>query len=193
MALITKFTAWLTPGKAFFCSLLLALVSVLGTATWHSVVQARAMAKMAPHRLSENVDVTHQLQVEDMAAVGRRYRAVVNLRPDGEAPDQPSSQVMEAAARQAGLDFIHVPVPHGAIPEESVERLQTFLASHHDVLLYCRSGKRAARTWALAEAGRPGGLSAEAILAAVHGAGQDAGDLKDRIEDAVSARQEVRP
>lgn len=151
------------------------------------------MAKIAPHHLSENVDVTHQLQVDDLAAVRRRYRAVVDLRPDGEAPDQPSSLVMEAAAKQAGLDFIHVPVPHGAIPEESVERLHTYLASHHDVLLYCRSGKRAARTWALAEAKRPGGLSAEAILVAVHGAGQDAGDLKDRIEDAVLARQEVRP
>jgi uncharacterized protein (TIGR01244 family) len=96
---------------------------------------------------------------------------------------------MEAAARGKGLAFTYVPVPHGEIPEQAVARLRTVLdrESGH-VLLYCRSGKRAARTWALAEASRPDGLSADEILFAVKGAGQDAGDLRSRIEASVNAR-----
>jgi len=86
-----------------------------------------------------------------------------------------------------------VPVPHGDIPEDVAVRLQSVLADPRDVLLYCRSGKRAARTWALAEARRPGGLSAEQIQASVQGAGQDAADLRDRIDLAINARPKVNP
>lgn len=188
----SSFAAWLTPGKAFICSLLLAMGSVLVPAAWSSAVQARALARIAPHRLADRVEVTSQLQVEDMVAVGRRYRMVVDLRPDGEALDQPSSQAMEHAARMAGLGFAYVPVPHGDIPDDAVARLQSVLAAQGDVLLYCRSGKRAARTWALAEARRPGGLSAEQIQASVQGAGQDAADLRDRIDRAINARPKVK-
>jgi len=115
---------------------------------------------------------------------------IVDLRPDGEVAGQPSSQDMEAEARQQGLRFRYIPVPHGEIPDAAVGQLKATLDEPHgEVLLYCRSGKRAARTWALAEAARADGLSSVAILAAVQDAGQDAGDLQARIERAVKARR----
>jgi uncharacterized protein (TIGR01244 family) len=84
-------------------------------------------------------------------------------------------------------------VPHGEIPEQAVTRLREALDRQQGpVLLYCRSGKRAARTWALAEASRPNGLPAEAIVAAVRGAGQEADDLRPRIDAAVAARGAAR-
>ena len=117
---------------------------------------------------------------------------MVDLRPDGEEPGQPSAQDMRLAATKAGLAFAYVPVPHGDIPEASVAALQAFLASQSGpVLLYCRSGRRAARTWALVEAARPGGMPTDAIMAAVQGAGQNAEDLRGRIEAAVAARARV--
>lgn len=184
-----KLIALVSPMRAFGLSLILGAAAVLGTAAWSRHVEAAVLAKVDPHRLSSQVDVTTQLQPGALPVISRRYAVVVDLRPDGEAPGQPSSREMEAAAHEDGLDFTYVPVPHGEIPEQAVVRLRAVLDQQHgQVLLYCRSGKRAARTWALAEASRPGGLPAEAIVVAVKSAGQDADDLRGRIEAAVSAR-----
>ena len=65
---------------------------------------------------------------------------------------------------------------------------QVLGTSQKPVLLYCRSGSRAARTWALAEAARPGGLDEQAILQAVEQAGLDASDLQADIARRIAAR-----
>ena len=184
-----KFIALVSPKRAFGLSLILGAAAVLATAAWSRHVETAVLAQVDAHRLSSQVDVTTQLQPGSLPVISRRYDAVVDLRPDGEAAGQPSSREMEAAAHEGGLDFAYVPVPHGEIPEQAVVRLRTVLDHQHgQVLLYCRSGKRATRTWALAEASRSGGLSAEAIIVAVKGAGQEADDLRSRIEAAVNAR-----
>jgi protein tyrosine phosphatase (PTP) superfamily phosphohydrolase (DUF442 family) len=56
------------------------------------------------------------------------------------------------------------------------------------VLLYCRSGRRAARTWSLVEASRADGMDVAQIIAAVKEGGQEADDLKDALEQRVAAR-----
>jgi uncharacterized protein (TIGR01244 family) len=87
------------------------------------------------------------------------------------------------------LTFAYVPVPHGDIPGQAVDALGQSLASAgKPVLLYCRSGKRAARTWALSEASRADGLDAVAIQAAVRSAGQSADDLAESIAARIAAR-----
>jgi uncharacterized protein (TIGR01244 family) len=96
---------------------------------------------------------------------------------------------MSGAAGSAGLAFSFVPVRHGAIPADAVDHLaQVRTTSDKPVLLYCGSGRRAARTWALAEASRPGGLGEGAILKAVRAAGQDAGDLQADIARRIALR-----
>jgi uncharacterized protein (TIGR01244 family) len=170
--------------------LLFTTIAILASAAWSRHLEAQVMSRIAPHHLSTSIDVTTQLHPDDLVAVGRRYSVVVDLRPDGEVVGQPSSQEMAEAARQNRLGFTYVPVPHGEIPEEAVTRLRRVLDTPHgEVLLYCRSGKRAARTWALAEASRPNGISTAAIIAAVHESGQDAEDLRGRIQVAVDARK----
>jgi len=190
MTSANRLLAWLTPGKSFIVSLLLAALAVLASAAWSRHVEAQVMAHIAPHRLSDAVDVTTQLHPKDLTAVGARYAMVVDLRPDGEVAEQPTSKEMEAAAKRNGLEFAYIPVPHGEIPEESVAHLRAVLeARHGEILLYCRSGKRAARTWALAEASRSNGSSTGAIIAAVQAAGQEAEDLRSRIQIAVESRK----
>lgn len=185
---------WISPRRAFLSSLLLATTAVLAIAAWSRHSDAQTLTRVAPRPLSPSIDVTTQLHPDDLAAVGRRYSVVVDLRPDGEAAEQPSSQEMASVAHRNGLEFNYVPVPHGEIPEDAVARLRRVLdAPHGDVLLYCRSGKRAARTWALAEASRLNGMSATDIIAAVQAAGQDAEDLRGRIQAAVDGRQQVQP
>jgi uncharacterized protein (TIGR01244 family) len=75
---------------------------------------------------------------------------VINNRPDGEEPGQPSSAQMQAAAQEAGLAYLHAPV-RGAPTREQVEAVDAALANG-PTLAFCRSGTRSIMTWALAEA-----------------------------------------
>ena len=53
--------------------------------------------------VADGFAVAPQLELDDFAELARMgFRHVVNNRPDGEAPDQPSSASVEAAAKAAG-------------------------------------------------------------------------------------------
>jgi uncharacterized protein (TIGR01244 family) len=105
--------------------------------------------------------------VDEAAAQG--IRLIVNNRPDGEEPGQPSSAQMEAAARAAGLDYRHIPIAGGFAPEQ-VEAMAEAL-EQGPVLAFCRTGTRSAFLWALARAKR--GAPAEESVAAAAAAGYD--------------------
>jgi uncharacterized protein (TIGR01244 family) len=140
--------------------------------------------------LANGVWVTEQVVPESFADIkARRFESIIDLRPDGEEPGQPSSETIAKLAQASGLAFAFVPVKHGDIPSQSVDALAQSLALvHKPILLYCRSGKRAARTWALAEASRAGGMDAAAIRAAVQSVGQSADDLGESIDARIAAR-----
>ena len=88
----------------------------------------------------------------DLAGAG--IRMVVNNRPDGEEPDQPSSPEIEAAARAAGIAYRHIPVA-GGFPSAAVAAMAQAL-DQGPALLFCRSGTRSTCLWALARASRGG-------------------------------------
>ncbi len=139
--------------------------------------------------LASNIWVTEQIKLESIPRLADAYTHVIDMRPDGEAADEPSSDAVGAAVRANHMDFSYVPVPHGDIPESAVAALANQLATTKGpVLLYCRSGKRAARTWSLVEASRPGGLSITEIEAAVKASGQPIDDLDDTIKKRIAGR-----
>jgi uncharacterized protein (TIGR01244 family) len=177
----------LTGTRVFAACFLLAMTFVLGAAAYGKWQRGQALQV---YRLTPAIAVSEQLSVANLRYLKREgFATIVDLRPDGEAPDQPSSTVVEHAARDEGLRFFYVPVPHGDIPDAAVARLRVALAaSDGQVLLYCRSGRRAARTWGLVEASRPGGLDAGAILAAVRQAGQSADDLETALRQRIAQR-----
>lgn len=172
-------------GFVFLAAMLIGAASVIGYFAYQRHAEAAAI-----HSLTPDVWVTDQLSVARIDGPQiRRFRTVIDLRPDGEAPDQPPAATIEQAVRRRGLDFAFVPVPHGDIPSAVVTSLGEALSkSPKPVLLYCRTGRRAARTWALSEAKRPGGLSAAEIENAVRDVGQSADDLDAAIADDVSRR-----
>lgn len=62
-------------------------------------------------RLTPFLSVTPQLSEADIGiAAAQGFRAIVNNRPDGEAPDHPASAAMAAAAARHGLGYRHIPV-----------------------------------------------------------------------------------
>ena len=149
-----------------------------------------AAAAVDAKPLAGGIWVSAQIGPRDFDALNRRhFKSIIDLRPDGEAADQLPSAQARALAEQRGLHFAYVPVPHGDIPDDAVYALSAALASAEPpTLLYCRSGRRAARTWALAEAARTGGLDAATIAAAVRSVGQGADDLDAPIAARIAAR-----
>lgn len=143
--------------------------------------------------LRDGVFVREQITMDDVARIkASGFRTLIDLRPDGEAADQPPSAQIGAAAIASGLSFAYIPTPHGDIPAAIPDTLAKELATaQRPVLLYCRSGKRAARVWALAEASRSNGASVEEISAAVTGVSQPVDDILAHIKERVAARQDA--
>src|SRR5690349_13154303 len=110
---------------------------------------------MKTAKLTDGFSVAPQLSVKDVeAASAAGFRILINNRPDGEAPDQPTSAELSAAASRLALDYRHVPVVRGQISDEQVAALRKALAEGQGpALAFCRSGTRSATLWALASAG----------------------------------------
>jgi uncharacterized protein (TIGR01244 family) len=140
--------------------------------------------------IGNSVFISSQLKPENVSYLRRRrINAIVDLRPDGEAADEPSHTEMEAAARQNGMRFYYVPVPHESIPPAAVEALAIALRDDtQETVLYCRSGRRAARAFALVQASRQGGPALAEILSLVQNAGFSADDLRDDINRRIASR-----
>lgn len=101
--------------------------------------------------VADGFAVAPQLDASDLQrAAAEGFRQVINNRPDGEEPGQPSSAEMQRAAEASGLAYLHVPV-RGMPAREQVEAVDAALADG-PTLAFCRSGTRSIATWALAEA-----------------------------------------
>jgi uncharacterized protein (TIGR01244 family) len=97
--------------------------------------------------------VAPQIGLGDVAIAARQgFRLVINNRPDGEAPDQPTSAQMEAAARAAGLDYAYIPVRGAPAPEQVDAVAAAVAGAQGPVLAFCRSGTRSIVTWSLGQA-----------------------------------------
>jgi uncharacterized protein (TIGR01244 family) len=143
--------------------------------------------------ITDNVGITQQISVGQVSLAREMgYQGLVALRPDDEAADQPTAAEIGREAARLGLFFAYVLVPHGDIPPESVGALKNVLTRHADrrMLLYCRTGRRAARTWGLAEAESPNGLDGWQILRSIERIGQNADDLAGTIKQRVAARSQ---
>jgi len=104
-------------------------------------------------KVTDDFSVAPQIAVDDIAAAADQgFALVINNRPDGEAPDQPSGARMAAAAEAAGVDYVHIPVV-GRPTTEQVEAVQDAIAAAKGpVLAFCRSGTRSIVTWSLGQA-----------------------------------------
>ena len=106
---------------------------------------------------------------------------IINNRPDGESPEEPQGDEIEAAARAAGIDYLAIPVTHAGFSLDQVERMGEALEqAEGSVLAYCRSGTRSTLLWAMAQAKL--GMDPEAIAAAAAGAGYDIAPVRPTVE-----------
>lgn len=128
--------------------------------------------------LSPDVSVSPQLMPGDLAEAARQgFGLVINNRPDGEAPDQPSGEAIRAAAVAQGLSYAAIPVGPAGLSIEMVEQCAALLRdSETPVLMFCRSGTRSANLATLAAALL--GADIEPMIAAGRAGGYDLAPLR---------------
>lgn len=104
-------------------------------------------------RVTEDLSVAPQISVSDVAeAAAQGFTTIINNRPDGEDPDAPQSAEIAAAAKAAGLTYVHIPVRGAPGPAEVEAVRQAIDAAPGPVLSYCRSGTRSIVTWSIGQA-----------------------------------------
>jgi len=185
-------TMKLTNGKIFLISMLVGIVYIMSSA-WIT----RTHRQLPPERKvirqidSSGIYLTDQLWESDFPqVVGLHIATIVDLRPDGEAAEQTPSKRVAEISRQDGIAFEYIPIPHGEIPSAGVERLSSVLKKgKRPILLYCRTGKRALRTFCLAEAARKDGHSAKELDSIADMSGFDIKDLQPEIARRIAARR----
>ena len=105
-------------------------------------------------QLDDQTLVSGQIAPEEVVALKQQGVAmIINNRPDHEDEGQPLGAEIEAAARQAGIAYRHVPIRRGMGPSD-VEAMQVAMRECGDgkLLAFCRSGHRSALVWAVARA-----------------------------------------
>lgn len=127
-------------------------------------------------RINDHVSVSGQIQPEDVKTLkDLGFTAIVNNRPDGEAPDQPAGAEIEAAASEAGLAYHAIPLGRDGVNPEMVAQTKAVLeGSDGKVFCFCRSGTRSTTLWALSQAGE---APASQIIAQAAEAGYDMSHL----------------
>lgn len=137
-------------------------------------------------RINDDISVAGQLTPADLAAAKRQgFALVINNRPDGEAPGQPSGAEMGEAAAANGLGYVELPVAGGfSMPQ--VEAMAAALAgAGGPVLAFCRSGTRSTNLWALASAAQGG--DPDAIVEAAGAAGYDVSGMMPALRQLSAA------
>ncbi|MEO1311439.1 MAG: TIGR01244 family sulfur transferase [Pseudomonadota bacterium] len=135
-------------------------------------VHAEAEDATPFRRLTEEFSVAPQITAEDVkraAALG--VTLIINNRPDGEEPGQPTGVEIRDAADAANIDYAAIPVDRSGLTIAHLKSFEAAIAGHDKALAYCRSGTRSATLWAFARvhAGEP----VDDVMAVAVNAGYD--------------------
>jgi uncharacterized protein (TIGR01244 family) len=127
-------------------------------------------------QLDDKTFVSPQIALQEIPELKRQgVTMIVNNRPDGEDPGQPTSAEVERAAREAGIEYRHIPIWRGPGPAE-VEKIREAIDDcDGKILMYCRSGTRSTFGWAVAQA--ENGRSREEVERCAADAGYDIGPV----------------
>ena len=106
--------------------------------------------------LTDAIFVAPQITVEDVTDASKAgITLIINNRPEDETADQTPGADIEAAARDAGMGYVAIPVTHAGFAQWQVTAMADALEkAEGKILAYCRSGTRSTLLWALARASK---------------------------------------
>lgn len=95
--------------------------------------------------MTESITIYKQIypaQCTKLCELG--YRSLINIRPDGEAANQPKSNTLNEAAHQAKLQYAYLPYDCERL---SLDTIKKFAEYYHQlpkpIMLFCGTGNRA--------------------------------------------------
>ena len=135
---------------------------------------------METKRLTDQLSVSVQITIEEVAtAAAAGFRAIIDNRPDGEGPDQPTFAEISAAAAKVGMEARYIPVVSGKVSDADAAAFGKAMDElPRPVLAYCRTGTRSTTLWALSQAGK---TALPDILGRAKAAGYDMSGVTPRI------------
>ncbi|SER35609.1 TIGR01244 family sulfur transferase [Sphingobium sp. YR768] len=139
-------------------------------------------------KLTDRVLVAPQISLDQVAeAKALGVTVIINNRPDDEEPGQLNGAEVEAAAKEAGIAYVAVPVAHGGFAPWQLDGMAAALEQAGDgkVLAYCRSGTRSTLLWSLTRA--RAGDNADVLAAQAAAAGYDITPVR-QIMDALAGQ-----
>ncbi|OWU85293.1 hypothetical protein ATO6_09765 [Oceanicola sp. 22II-s10i] len=126
--------------------------------------------------------VTPQIAIEDIAAIkAAGFTRVICNRPDAENPPELQAVAVEAAAKEAGLEFVNLPLTYPTMTPDTIAAQMAAIEGGDKVLAYCASGTRCTTIWALGQA--TAGEDVDGIIATAAKAGYDLSNLRPRLDD----------
>lgn len=104
-------------------------------------------------QISDKLFVRSQLTADDIRqARVQGFAAIINNRPDGEEPGQPTAAENRSVAGGEQLAYTHIPVITGQVSEGQVRAFQKALSeAGGPILAHCKTGTRSATLYAIGE------------------------------------------
>lgn len=136
--------------------------------------------------LTPTYAVSPQIDHADMDAIVQAgFGTIICNRPNVEIPPSHHDNVMAAAAAEAGLDFVIIPVTHQSMTLELIKtQADTLANASKPVLAYCASGTRSTIVWAMGQAKH---MPADDIIAAAAAAGYDIAGLRVQLNSLATS------
>ncbi|WP_448188271.1 TIGR01244 family sulfur transferase [Azospirillum sp. sgz301742] len=105
-------------------------------------------------KIDDEVFATGQLYDDDFAELARQgVKTIVNNRPDGEEPNQPTAGHGAELAAKYGMAYHYIPVGREGPTEQAVDQMAAVLKdSAVPMVAHCRSGARSSSIYAMARA-----------------------------------------
>lgn len=122
-----------------------------------------------------------QITAADVASLADQgVTLIINNRPDGEAPGQPTAAEIGAAAANHNIAYIHLPVAGGISMDNVITAADAINETTGVTLGFCAGGMRATAIYAFARASK--GEDADTIIAAAANAGFDLAAQRPALE-----------
>ena len=133
-------------------------------------------------QLTDSILASPQIGLDDVTeAKAAGVTLIINNRPDGEEAGQIEGSVIEQAAREAGIDYLAIPIGQGGFSEPQVTAMSDALANADGkVLAYCRSGTRSTFLWSLSQASQGG--DPDQITSQASAAGYDVSPIRPTMD-----------
>ena len=136
-------------------------------------------------KLSNDVSVCMQLFPEQIDFIKQSgFKTIINNRPDMEKPGQPHSGDIEKLAKEAGIDYIHLPMRPGQITPDLLDAMaNAFKNSSGPVLAHCASGMSSTILWCFVNVKEMG---VDGVINAATNAGMDVEKIRPALTGYVA-------